>query len=243
MRKGTISLFLVMLGFLAVFFSCFWSPPAYRMVLRPLKMEDKGTFVVDPGHGGEDGGAVSAQGTVESDINLAISLRLDALLGLYGADVKLLRDSDVSLHSPDAATLREKKNSDLRNRVKAVQETPGATLVSIHQNSYPGAQVSGAQVFYGKGEGSRELAEYTQENLRQALDPENDRVAKPISDSVYLMKHIDCTAILVECGFLTNPQEEALLTSPDYQTKVAAALCGSLLSEKEPMEGERSNEG
>lgn len=189
------------------------------------------TVVIDAGHGGEDGGAVSPAGTVESDINLKIALRLDAILGFYGVDTVLLRTEDVSLHDPEAKTLREKKASDLRNRTQMVESISNALLVSIHQNTYTGSRnYHGAQVFYAKAESSQLLAEHTQKILRQALDPENNRQAAKLPGAVYLMDHVTCPAILVECGFLSNPEEDALLCTPEYQTKLAAALTSALLS-------------
>ena len=185
--------------------------------------------VIDAGHGGEDGGAVSLTGVPESQLNLAVALRVDALLGLYGEQVVMLREEDVSLHSPQAETLREKKSSDLRNRAAAVEAVEGAVLLSIHQNSYPDSRYRGAQVFYAPTQGSEALARYAQQLLRRTLDPDNDRECKPISKDIYLMNHVSCPAILVECGFLTNPEEEALLRSGTYQTKVASALAGACL--------------
>ena len=194
---------------------------------RP-RSRDRGV-VIDAGHGGEDGGAVSLTGVPESQLNLAVALRVDALLGLYGEQVVMLREEDVSLHSPQAETLREKKSSDLRNRAAAVEAVEGAVLLSIHQNSYPDSRYRGAQVFYAPTQGSEALARYAQQLLRRTLDPDNDRECKPISKDIYLMNHVSCPAILVECGFLTNPEEEALLRSGTYQTKVASALAGACL--------------
>ena len=189
------------------------------------------TVVIDAGHGGEDGGAVSPSGTVESGINLEIALRLDAILGLYGADTVLLRTEDISLHDPDAQTLREKKASDLHNRVEMVESIPNALLVSIHQNTYTGSRrYHGAQVFYEDEVSSRQLAENAQEILGQSLEPANTRQAAKLPGTVYLMEHITCPAILVECGFLSNPEEDALLRTAAYQTKLAAALASALLS-------------
>lgn len=187
------------------------------------------TVVIDAGHGGEDGGAVSVSGAVESHINLAIALRLDALFGLYGVPTLLLRDSDTSLHDPDAQTLREKKVSDLKNRVAAIQALQDPVVISVHQNTYVSSQYHGAQVFYANGDLSLPLAQVTQATLRRVLDPDNDREPTVIPESVYLMNHITCRAILVECGFLSNPQEDQLLQSEQYQTKIAAALAGSYL--------------
>lgn len=191
------------------------------------------TVVIDAGHGGEDGGAVSISGAVESAINLDIALRLDAIFGLYGVPVVLLRDSDVSLHDTNADTLREKKVSDLKNRVETIEALNDPVVISIHQNTYSSSRYHGAQVFYANGEKSLPLAQITQSVLKQALDPTNERQATAVPDSVYLMNHITCKAILVECGFLSNPQEDVLLQNPDYQKKIAAAIAGAYLNYQE----------
>ena len=188
-----------------------------------------GRLVLDAGHGGEDGGAVSLSGVPESQINLAIVLKLDQLLGLYGECPVLLRTQDVSLHDPEADTLRKKKVSDLHNRVAMVEAVEGATLLSIHQNTFPNSKYHGAQVFYADEALSQPLAQRIQEVLRQALDPDNARQAKPVPETVYLMEHVTCPAILVECGFLSNAEEGALLQTEGYQTKLAAVLAGAWL--------------
>lgn len=185
--------------------------------------------VIDAGHGGEDGGAVASDGTVESAINLDIARRLDVILTFWGCDTKLLRNEDISLHDPDAATIRQKKVSDIRNRVKLVNEEPEPRLISIHQNIFPQAKYHGAQVFYANGPLGQPWAKLTQENLKRCLDPENDRVEKPISHDIYLMNHITCPAILVECGFLSNPDELSKLKEPGYQTALAAVIAASYL--------------
>lgn len=196
--------------------------------------------VIDPGHGGEDGGAVAADGTVESAINLDIAKRLDVILTFWGCDTKLLRSEDISLHDPSSQTIRQKKVSDIHNRVDRVNEEPSPRLISIHQNFFPQTQYHGAQVFYANGPLGQPWAKRTQENLRNCLDPQNNRVEKPVSHDLYLMNHITCPAILVECGFLSNPTECARLQDPDYQTSLAAVVAASYLqSAKE--EGEINN--
>ena len=190
-------------------------------------------LVIDAGHGGEDGGAVSVSGVPESTINLAIARKLELITALYGVTTVMLRQEDRSLHDADAQTIREKKVSDLHNRVDTINSVSNAVLISIHQNSYPDARYSGAQVFFAPTQGSRELGEFVQEVLRAALDEENSRQAKAVPDTVYLMKHVECPAILVECGFLTNPEEDRLLQTSEYQTKVAAALAGAYLQYEE----------
>lgn len=190
------------------------------------------TLVIDAGHGGEDGGAVSANGTVESHINLAIAQRMSAILNLYGVRHVLLREEDRSLHDEHAQTLREKKVSDLHNRVRQIEHTEHAVCISIHQNIYQSARYHGAHVFYGLHPESLAFAEHTQEVLRTALDPSNERVPAQIPSSVYLMNHITCPAILVECGFLSNPEEEALLCTEAYQTKLALCLASAYLTQE-----------
>lgn len=191
------------------------------------------TLVIDAGHGGEDGGAVSASGVSESALNLAVAKRLDAILGFCGVPSVMLREGDVMLSDPGGATIRERKVSDLHNRVAAINGVENAVLISIHQNSFTDARYDGAQVFYAPTEGSRFFAEYTQELLRVCLAPDNDRRAKPIPESVYLMSHISCKAILVECGFLTNPAEDRLLQQPDYQLKLALTVAGAYFQVRE----------
>ena len=186
-------------------------------------------LVIDAGHGGEDGGAVSPTGALESHINLAVALRLDGVLGLYGVRTLPLREKDISLHNNEAKTLRQKKNSDLHNRTEQVNAQENAVLLSIHQNSYPDGRYSGAQAFYAPTEGSRELAQTLQEHLRKTLDSQNERMEKQIPDTIYLMNHVSCPAVLVECGFLTNAREEALLRDSTYQTRLAAALASGYL--------------
>ena len=165
----------------------------------------------------------------ESEINLEIAQRLDLIMGLYGVPVQMLRTEDKSLHSEDAETLRQKKVSDLHNRVETVNGIENAVLISIHQNSFPEQQYHGAQVFYAPTEGSQLLGEYMQEVLRVSLDESNQRASKQIPDTVYLMNHINCPAILVECGFLSNPAEDQLLQTPEYQVMVAISLAGAYL--------------
>lgn len=196
------------------------------------------TLILDPGHGGEDGGAVSASGVSESGINLAIALDADALLGFFGARVILTRAADVSIHDAGAETLREKKVSDLHNRTALINETPNATLISIHQNAAPDWRYRGAHVFYGDEVLSRPLARTIQESVRRLLDPENRREPQRAAENIYLMNHIACRAVLVECGFLSNPEEEKLLRDPAYQKKLAMILTAAYLTQGDAQEGE-----
>lgn len=190
-------------------------------------------IVIDPGHGGEDGGATGVAGTRESDLNLAVSLRLQALLRLFGHEPVMVRTTDTAVYSAGARTISEKKVSDIHNRVKLVNDTPGALLVSIHQNFFTQGQYSGAQVFYADDAYSRELAQQLQAQLRASLDPGNRREAKGAAGTVYLMNHIQTPGILVECGFLSNAAEEARLNTPAYQTRLAMTVAAVLLQNLE----------
>lgn len=185
--------------------------------------------VIDAGHGGEDGGATTDEGVTESTINLAIALRLEAMLAFSGVEPVMVRTTDTAIYSPDAGTFSQKKTSDLKNRVKLVNETPGAILVSIHQNHFSESRYSGAQVFYAAAPGSEALATCVQTTLRQTLDPGNNRQIKP-GDAIYLLEEISCPGILVECGFLSNGQEAAKLQSGTYQTKIACAVTGAVMN-------------
>ena len=184
------------------------------------------TVVIDPGHGGEDGGAVSPGGVAEGQINLAVSLRVSDLLRFAGERTRLTRSEDVTICDEGLDTMRQRKSSDLKNRVKLVEATENAVLLSIHQNSLPSSPVThGAQVFWNRREGAEVLAESIQNALNANVNAGNEKRPRQIPDSIYLMKNITAPGVLVECGFLSNPEEAALLASEDYQDKVAFAIC------------------
>lgn len=182
-------------------------------------------LVIDPGHGGFDGGAVSDDGTKESDLNLAIALRMRCLAELLGIKTVLTRADDAVRTDYAAYSERE----DLQRRTEIINDTPGAILISVHQNDYPTAQPSGAQVLYSASEGSEALGQRTHSNLIRLLDPNNRRVAAPAPKSLYITSHVDCPAILVECGFMSNNFDVLKLCDEAYQTSVSLILIGSLL--------------
>ena len=184
------------------------------------------TIVLDAGHGGEDGGAVSVSGTKESHLNLDIVLRIEQVMALCGMRTELIRSEDVSVHS-SGDTISQRKNSDLKNRVSFVEQHTPAILVSIHQNHFSDGRYSGAQVFYADTEESKQLADLMQQSLCAGLDPSNHRKSKQ-ADSVYLMDQISCTGVLVECGFLSNSNEAQLLNTEDYQIKIACVVSSTL---------------
>ena len=184
--------------------------------------------IIDAGHGGVDGGTTSCTGVTESTLNLEISLRLNDFLHLIGLDTKMIRTTDCSVYT-SGETIAAKKVSDLKERVRIVESTNDSILVSIHQNYFAQSVYSGAQVFYGKNEESHKLAKALQSNLTLVANPGSKRSAKK-ADGVYLMERVSCPAILVECGFLSNPKEEALLRSTSYQ-QMLCCIIGNTLTE------------
>lgn len=187
-------------------------------------------IIIDAGHGAPDGGAVGVSGVKEERINLAISRRLEALLALMGCETLMTR-TDGSCIATEGNTIRQKKQSDLRNRVELVNSHASVVLVSIHQNHFSDDQYWGPQVFWtGDAEA---LAERTQTALNAAIYPESSRRAKRAA-GVYLMEHSQHPGILVECGFLSNPREEQLLASPEYQKKLAVVLAAVLADHIHP---------
>ena len=178
-------------------------------------------IVVDAGHGKPDEGAESNQGTTEAETNLKIALKLQNLLEQSGATVVLTRSDENAIYSAEEETLREKKVSDIRNRVKIGNESSADIFVSIHLNKIPEQQYWGWQCFYKEGnEASIRLANQIQNNLNDAIQKENKRVPMKL-DSVYIMKHVEIPTTIVECGFLSNPEEEKLLLEDSYQEKLA----------------------
>ena len=186
------------------------------------KDEKKGTVVViDAGHGGVDPGKVGTTGILEKDINLEVALRLQTLLEQSGIQVVMTRTEDTGLYSEGA---QNKKREDMQGRIRVITEAEPALTVSIHQNSYPSPECKGAQVFYYKGsEESGKLAQILQKAFPEMLGDGNNRQAKANTD-YYLLRKAPCTIVIAECGFLSNPSEEALLASEEYQNKVAEAL-------------------
>lgn len=186
-------------------------------------------LVIDPGHGGEDGGAVSLTGTRESVINLDIAVRLADLSGLLGLPCKLTREGEDIVYPPELKTTAKRKVYDQRTRVELINGTGNAVLLSIHQNFFPKRSAHGPQAFYAKTAGSDVFAGYLCASLDAALLPGNNRPAKPIAEKIYLMKNVHCPAVLVECGFLSNAEEARLLEDGPYRLKTAAALGGAYL--------------
>jgi len=183
-------------------------------------------FVIDAGHGGEDGGATSCTGILESEINLQIAICLNDLLHLLGKETYMIRTTDTSVYTT-GETLAAKKISDLKERVRIVNETENAVLISIHQNTYQDTRYGGAQVFYSSDAESKTLAMQLQSAFVQSINPGSNRKCKK-AESVYLMRNIKKPGILVECGFISNPQEESLLRTKIYQQKICCVIAATV---------------
>lgn len=184
------------------------------------------TVIIDAGHGGEDGGAVGKNEMLEKEINLAVSQKLELILNLFGINTDMTRRDDISLSSDSTVPLRKRKVSDIKKRVEQIVNTPNAVLISVHQNSFPQDEgCHGAQVFFSTNNvESKNLAEKTQNTLKKGIDNRNNRVEKESDSSIYMLKNVNCPAILVECGFLTNNRESELLMTDAYRLKLAACI-------------------
>ena len=226
MRKDLI-FFAAFVGFVAVL------AVVCRTAVRTstnLTADTRHTVVIDAGHGGEDGGAVGISGILEKEINLGVSQKLESLLIFCGVNTSMTRREDISLNSDTSSPIRKRKASDIKERVKTVVNTPNAVLISVHQNSFPQDNCKGAQVFFsGNNAESKVLAELVQNYLKDGIDDGNHRVEKRADDSIFILKNVNCPAILVECGFVTNSRESALLMTEEYRLKLAVCITGAYL--------------
>lgn len=204
----------------------YWGSAATSVIAQMIPVERGCTVIIDAGHGGVDGGATSCTGKLESAFNLEIALRLNDLMHLLGIHTEMIRTSDVSVYT-QGETIAARKVSDLKERVRMVNETENALLVSIHQNTFSDSRYGGAQVFYGSEGESAQLAEDLQNAFCNTVNPGSNRRSKK-ADGIYLMKHINTTGILIECGFLSNAEEEAKLRSIDYQKKLCCVIASTV---------------
>lgn len=191
-----------------------------RDVGAPLQT---GTVLIDPGHGGFDGGAVAEDGTTEKHLNLAIAQCLRDMLYICGVSVEMTRQTDIGLESSYADSIREKKSSDMQQRLSMYEEA--GLVISIHQNHFSIPKYSGTQVFYSPNHpDSVTLAETIRQSVIKYIQPQNTRELKQATDGIYLLYHTDTPTVLVECGFLSNPDEREKLKMPAYQQQMAFSI-------------------
>ena len=200
--------------------------PIKSVISRQVSSSDTITVVIDAGHGGMDGGATSCTGKLESGYNLEISQRLNDLFHLLGYDTRMIRTTDTSIYTK-GNTIAQQKVSDLKERVRIVNETENGLLLSIHQNNFSDSRYSGAQVFYATTENSEALAKALQTKLVASLNPGSNRKSKK-SEGIYLMEKIQRTGVLIECGFLSNTEEEAKLGSAQYQKNLCCVIAATV---------------
>ena len=186
------------------------------------------SVLIDPGHGGEDGGAQGTDGTLEKAVNLAISLPLRDLLRLFGFSVTMTRETDTAIYAPIYAETSGKKASDMRNRLALYEQAD--CVVSIHQNHFSQEKYSGTQVFYSRNHpASKELAQTIRHAVLSQLQPENTRELKAADSNIFLLDHTTVPAVLVECGFLSNTAERDRLKDVAYQQQMALSVATGVL--------------
>lgn len=213
----------------------FFKALEYRATSLPLPTStknDKITVVIDPGHGGEDAGAIAPDGTLEKDLNLEIATLVRALCILNGNDVKMTRDSDTLLYDYYGELndyTGQKKVYDLKNRVKIAEGEENPIYIGIHMNKFSSAKYSGTQIYYSKNTKEGEmLASSLAGKIKTFLQPENKRQIKAADSSIYILNTIECPAVLVECGFLSNENELLKLKDAEYQAALALTIFSSI---------------
>ena len=217
-RRITLILCIVLISIYSFSFKIGNEIETIKTVAIPVSSK---VVIVDAGHGSPDEGAESSNGVLEAQINLEIALKLQKLLEQSGCTVILTRSDENGIYDADSNSIREKKISDIKNRVEIGNNSNADIFVSIHLNKIDQNKYYGWQTFYKIGsEKSKILAEKIQESLNNAIQRENNR--KPAKlNSIYIMKHIEIPICLVECGFLSNPEEEQLLLADEYQEQLA----------------------
>ena len=224
-----VFLFLVVF-FLSVFIALMVTSTS-RVTLQTdaMPVEPLPRVILDAGHGGEDGGAVSADGTSEKAINLSIAQKTNDLLRLFGFETQMTRTDDNDI-SEEGDTIRERKLSDMKKRLSIFNSSADNTIISIHQNKFSNTTSHGTQVFYSpNNDNSSALAESILCSVKAQLQPDNERKCKPSDDGIYLLKNTTQPAVIVECGFLSNREECARLADEGYQKQMSFAITTGFL--------------
>ncbi len=192
---------------------------------------DAPVIIIDAGHGGEDGGAVVQNNNFEKDINLVIAQKTNDILSLFGFNTKMVRNTDVLIYDSDSKTQRQKKNSDLRNRLKLMENFNNCLYISIHQNKYDDNRIWGAQTFYSPNdEKSPVLAELVQSSIVSLIQPNNKRVIMKTGTNIFVIYNATKPAIMVECGFMSNNDELLKLKDDKYQNQMSFSISNGILN-------------
>lgn len=232
MKKKTLYPFLAAILVLSVCFAFYlFTYHSAQKTATQTYLQRETVVVIDAGHGGEDGGAVATDGTAEQIINLQIARLLEQQLRAFGVQTVMTRTTEDSIHDPSAKTIRERKVSDIHNRMAIMEKTENCLFVSIHQNKYADRSLWGTQVFYSPNTtASALLADSVQSAVISILQPENKRDIKKSNSSIYLLYYAKKPAILVECGFISNPSETEKLKTVQYQKQMAFSIAVGVLN-------------
>lgn len=227
--KGLFSSVLAVLLIISVVFAVSYYNEEPDSVIVSSQAADEFVIIIDAGHGGEDGGTQSADGVLEKDINLQISLKLNSLLRVMGYNTVMTRQQDKLIYDESCTKMRQKKVSDINNRLEIAKSYPDSLFISIHQNYFTESKYSGAQVFYSpNNEESAVLAQSIQQNVCSLLQKENSRKIKKSGSEIFLLDNIKSPAVMVECGFMSNADEALKLTDEEYQKKMALAIASGI---------------
>ena len=223
-----ISIFFIILSVTAVIFSYIFNKWILNSEQASKAVANKGVIVIDAGHGGRDGGAVASDGTKESDLNLSLALMLGDMLESLGYNVVYTRTEDISLVAENSTMTR--KMQDMVKRIEIINGKNTAVFVSLHMNKFTQDKYSGVQVFYSpNNDESRTLADSIQKNIKEFIQPDNNRKTKKAGSNIYLLDKAECVGVLVECGFLSNPMECEKLKNEQYRKELASVFCKSIV--------------
>lgn len=229
-KKAAATLVIICSTALLLISVVFASAYEINQAFKNTAAKESNTVIIDPGHGEPDGGAVGVDGVIEKNINLSVSWKLKDLFLAAGYSVIMTREDDNAIYDEGSKTIRQKKISDLHNRLAIIKSHPEAAFISIHQNISKSSKSSGSELLYSpNNEGSKKLAQLIQNSITNMLQPQNTRVIFPAQKKLYILGHVESPAVIVECGFLSNPVECKLLQNDSYQNKMAFAIyCGAL---------------
>ena len=223
--KKSIRLTAAMIGCFALLAVC--ARVTENALPTAVETAEKPVIVLDAGHGGLDSGAVGKSGLLEKDVNLSVVKKLASMLKMSGFEVVLTRNEDISIYDPGVEGIRNQKLSDMDNRLEIVQKYPDSIFLCIHQNNYTDPQYFGGQMFYNNNNPDNRTLAQIMQNRFATLQPGNDREIKLSGEELFLLKSNPNPSLLIECGFLSNPKEEALLATDEYrQQTVFTIYCG-----------------
>lgn len=226
-NKRSFKLTLSMIGCFVLLAIC--ARITERALPTAAEVSDKPVIVLDAGHGGMDSGAVGVTGVLEKDVNLSIVLTLRDMFEMSGFNVVLTRNEDISIYDPGITGIRNQKLNDMDNRLKIIQTYPDSIFLCIHQNNFTDPQYFGGQMFYNNNNPNNRTLAQIMQNRFAILQPGNDREIKLSGEELFLLKSNKNPSLMIECGFLSNPEEEADLSTWEYQQKVAFTILGGVM--------------